>query len=88
MKCPRCQVENREGRRFCAACGGPLALACASCGFVNESIEKFCGGCGKPLPQPALAESVAPRSDSAGRLTADAETADLREAKALLEELA
>ena len=35
-----------------------------------------------------LAESVAPRSDSAGRLTADAETADLREAKALLEELA
>src|SRR2546426_6799740 len=77
LKCPRCQVENREGRRFCSECGGPLPLACVSCGFVNESIEKFCGGCGKPLPQPALAESVTPRSDSAGRLTAEAERRQL-----------
>src|SRR3989454_12054100 len=77
LKCPRCQVENREGRRFCSECGGPLPLACVSCGFVNESIEKFCGGCGKPLPQPALAESVTPRSDSAGRSTAEAERRQL-----------
>lgn len=49
MRCPRCQAENREGRRFCAECGGSLAVACASCGFSNEPVEKFCGGCGMPL---------------------------------------
>jgi Double zinc ribbon len=49
MKCPGCQHENREGRRFCAECGASLALACLSCGFSNEPGEKFCGGCGAPL---------------------------------------
>ncbi len=49
MKCPRCQAENREGRRFCAECGASLAIACSSCGFSNEPGEKFCGGCGQAL---------------------------------------
>jgi class 3 adenylate cyclase/tetratricopeptide (TPR) repeat protein len=49
MQCPRCQAENREGRRFCAECGASLALPCAGCGFSNEPGEKFCGGCGVPL---------------------------------------
>jgi len=44
MLCPRCRNENREGRRFCAECGGPLGLACSVCGFLNEAGEKFCGG--------------------------------------------
>jgi len=48
MLCPRCQAENREGRRFCGECGQSLALACPYCGFVNEGSEKFCGGCGAP----------------------------------------
>jgi hypothetical protein len=43
MRCTACQCENREGRRFCAECGAPLALACPSCGFANEAGEKFCG---------------------------------------------
>src|SRR5213594_2398938 len=59
MQCPRCHAENREGRRFCAACGGSLALACPSCGFGNEAGEKFCGGCGAPLP--SLEEAAEPR---------------------------
>ncbi len=46
MQCPRCQAENRDGRRFCGECGLSLALPCPSCGFVNEGGEKFCGGCG------------------------------------------
>ncbi len=46
MQCPQCQADNREGRRFCAECGAPLALLCPSCGFANEPGEKFCGGCG------------------------------------------
>ncbi|MFQ5899304.1 MAG: zinc-ribbon domain-containing protein, partial [Candidatus Methylomirabilia bacterium] len=49
MKCPRCQAQNREGRRFCAKCGASLALTCASCGFSNEPGESFCGGCGQAL---------------------------------------
>jgi hypothetical protein len=49
MKCQRCQAENREGRRFCAECAAPLAVACPSCGFANERGEKFCGGCAAPL---------------------------------------
>ncbi len=49
MQCPRCLAQNREGRRFCAECGAPLALPCASCGFSNEPGEKFCGGCGLAL---------------------------------------
>jgi class 3 adenylate cyclase/tetratricopeptide (TPR) repeat protein len=60
MQCPRCQTENREGRRFCAECGASLALSCSACGFSNEPGEKFCGGCGLLLtsvpraPEPRL----------------------------------
>ncbi len=53
MKCPLCQHDNREGRRFCAECGASLALACSACGFSNEPGEKFCGGCGALLGTPA-----------------------------------
>ena len=49
MQCPRCQQENRHGRRFCSECGGSLAFGCPSCGFSNDPGEKFCGGCGHPL---------------------------------------
>src|SRR5262245_24123964 len=49
MQCPRCQHDNREGRRFCAKCGAALATACSSCGFANEPGDEFCGGCGARL---------------------------------------
>jgi hypothetical protein len=49
MTCPRCQAENREGRRFCSKCGTPLAQPCAACGFANEPGDEFCGGCGARL---------------------------------------
>src|SRR5437867_11281696 len=49
MKCPGREAENREGRRFCAACGVALTAACSACGFSNEPDERFCGGCGGPL---------------------------------------
>jgi class 3 adenylate cyclase len=57
MQCPQCQTENRAERKFCAACGQPLALTCPQCGFVNEPADRFCGGCGRALspavPTPA-----------------------------------
>src|SRR6266545_4974297 len=36
MLCPTCATENEPGRKFCAECGGPLALACPSCGSANS----------------------------------------------------
>jgi class 3 adenylate cyclase/tetratricopeptide (TPR) repeat protein len=56
MQCPQCQQDNREGRRFCAACGAPLPFPCPACGFANEAGEKFCGGCGTPLTGPLPAQ--------------------------------
>jgi len=49
MLCPSCGTKNREGRKFCAECGGPLASACPACGAANEPGERFCGECGSPL---------------------------------------
>jgi len=46
MKCPECQTDNREGRKFCGQCGAKLGWKCPNCGFDNEPDEKFCGGCG------------------------------------------
>ena len=48
-RCSACEHPNRAGRRFCAECGAPLALACAACGGRNEPGERFCGDCGAPL---------------------------------------
>ena len=49
MQCLKCAAANADDRRFCAACGAPLALACGGCGFQNQPDAKFCGGCGRPL---------------------------------------
>jgi Double zinc ribbon len=62
MRCPRCQHENREGRRFCSRCGAGLAGACPPCGFTNEPGDEFCGGCGARLgsEQPAQTKFTSP----------------------------
>ena len=49
MTCAGCGTENREGRKFCAECGTPLAAGCPSCGAANEPGERFCGECGTAL---------------------------------------
>src|ERR1700684_2494015 len=49
MRCSKCALENRDGRKFCAECGVPLNTRCASCGTENEALEKFCGECGVAL---------------------------------------
>jgi predicted amidophosphoribosyltransferase len=58
LLCNSCGHDNREGRRFCAQCGGSLAPACPSCGASNEPGERFCGECGKPL----LADAEPPQA--------------------------
>src|SRR6266511_1956882 len=49
MRCPRCQVDNKAGRKFCAACVQPLPFPCPRCTFVNDPGYQFCGGCGQAL---------------------------------------
>ena len=49
MRCLQCEADNRDGQRFCAACGAPLMLTCSACGFLNAVDENFCGGCGLRL---------------------------------------
>jgi predicted amidophosphoribosyltransferase len=50
MACPRCNavVPLMPGTRFCAGCGGPLAVAptCKSCGGGLTAGATFCPGCG------------------------------------------
>jgi len=49
VKCARCQVDNREGVRFCEECGNRLASMCASCGAEMLPGKRFCGACGTPV---------------------------------------
>jgi class 3 adenylate cyclase/tetratricopeptide (TPR) repeat protein len=53
MKCPECQAENREGRKFCQQCGAKLVVVCAECGYENLPGERFCGECGRNLTLPS-----------------------------------
>jgi class 3 adenylate cyclase len=55
MRCSICGSDNRQGRKFCAKCGTPLARPCPKCGAANEPGEDFCGECGTSLsPSPAV----------------------------------
>jgi class 3 adenylate cyclase len=49
MRCSKCGSDNREGRKFCANCGAPLAVTCRECGASNQPDEKFCGECGAAI---------------------------------------
>ena len=51
MRCPRCDTENREERRFCSSCGAGLNVACRACDFLHEPGDEFCGGCGVRLAE-------------------------------------
>ena len=49
MRCPHCQHENREGARFCAACGSSIAWKCPACGSQPPPGAAFCDHYGSPL---------------------------------------
>jgi uncharacterized membrane protein YvbJ len=55
MKCPNCQTENRENRKFCHDCGFRLVLICPQCNSENLPGERFCGECGHDLSKPKAA---------------------------------
>ncbi len=49
MKCPACQSENSDTRKFCGECGAKLLLKCPHCGSENLPNDKYCGECGYDL---------------------------------------
>ena len=67
MRCPQCDLDNREERKFCAKCGTPLGWACPNCGFANAPGESFCGGCGRSATAPAGSAQLRPRTRCGGR---------------------
>jgi len=60
MDCAKCGSENREGRKYCAGCGAPLAAVCSQCGAFNQPDERFCGECGAPLGAFVVVSDEAP----------------------------
>ncbi len=53
MKCPKCQIDNREGAKFCLECGEKFEIACPQCGKMMPLSAKFCDECGHNLSPPS-----------------------------------
>jgi len=53
MKCPKCQTENPETKKFCRKCGTNLSLLCPQCGSEHLQRDEFCGECGHDLSLPS-----------------------------------
>ena len=53
MICSNCATENKLGRKFCVACGMPLADTCPTCGARFDPGDAFCGECATPLAKAA-----------------------------------
>jgi class 3 adenylate cyclase len=77
MRCSKCGVDNREGRRFCGGCGSKLITVCAQCGTANEPGENFCGDCGAPLTARAPGVASVSLAENALRLNEPLPTSTL-----------
>ena len=62
MRCPRCQIENVAGARFCEDCGARLEGACPSCGTPVTPGKKFCRSCGAALITEPAGRFASPES--------------------------
>jgi class 3 adenylate cyclase/tetratricopeptide (TPR) repeat protein len=58
MKCPKCQIDNPETRKFCYECGSKLVIICSQCGCENLLRDKFCGDCGYKLKEVTEAPAI------------------------------
>ena len=53
MRCPECNTENPEGKKFCRKCGAKLASVCPQCAAEILPGDRFCGECGHNLSHPS-----------------------------------
>jgi len=58
MKCPKCQLDNREGAKFCNECGHKFEQTCPKCGVTNRVGSKFCDECGYNFRVPKEASPI------------------------------
>ncbi len=58
MKCPQCQTDNPDNKKFCRACAARLVLACPQCGAEVLPNDKFCGDCAHDLTKPVATPAV------------------------------
>ena len=58
MKCPKCQTENPEGKKFCRKCGTEMAVVCPRCGAKLQADDTFCGDCGLRIEEAAKSQSL------------------------------
>ena len=58
MRCPKCQSENPETRKFCRECGAKVLQVCPKCNSESLPGDKFCGNCGHDLREPKVAPSI------------------------------
>jgi class 3 adenylate cyclase len=66
MKCPECQQVNREGAKFCDACGARLESRCPACQRLLRPHAKFCDDCGHAVVSVAAAGDAAAGAPAAG----------------------
>ncbi|UCE06971.1 MAG: AAA family ATPase [bacterium] len=52
MKCPKCQFDNPDDKKFCRDCGAKLPLVCPQCALEILPSDKFCGECGYNISIP------------------------------------
>jgi class 3 adenylate cyclase/tetratricopeptide (TPR) repeat protein len=53
MKCPKCQVDNKDNAKFCRKCGVKLLKICPQCSSENLPEDNFCDQCGHDLTRPS-----------------------------------
>jgi hypothetical protein len=57
MRCPCCESDHLDGRKFCLACGGPLRPRCPRCGADHLPRAQSCRECGTSLTEQSPASS-------------------------------
>jgi hypothetical protein len=63
MKCPKCELDSREGAKFCLKCGEKLELNCPQCGKKLPLLAEFCDECGQSLEE-TIGERTLPETES------------------------
>ena len=77
MKCPKCQIDNREDAKFCKQCGSKLECACPSCGHFYPDGFAFCDKCGCNLqPGKPISDKISENEATPISLPPDKNVAD------------